>query len=81
MQCIGAVSYTHLIERAKVNIKNAFTAKTASHVCKLLDKFGSVYYTHLDVYKRQGVYMNQCGAKVAIINDLPRTNEKGERIL
>ena len=28
------------IESAKANIKNAFTLKTASHVCKLLDGFG-----------------------------------------
>ena len=28
------------IESAKANIKNAFTVKTASHVCKLLDGFG-----------------------------------------
>ena len=28
-----------------------------------------------------GAYMRQCGAKVAIVNDLPRINEKGEHIL
>ena len=28
------------IEREKVNIENAFTAKTASHVCKLLEEYG-----------------------------------------
>lgn len=28
------------IEREKTNIENSFTAKTASHVCKLLDQFG-----------------------------------------
>ena len=28
------------IESEKVNIQNSFSAKTASHVCKLLDKFG-----------------------------------------
>ena len=28
------------IEREKANIENAFTAKTASHVCKLLETFG-----------------------------------------
>ena len=28
------------IEREKLNIEDAFTAKTASRVCKLLDKFG-----------------------------------------
>ena len=28
------------IERAKANIEAAFTAKTASHVCRLLDAFG-----------------------------------------
>lgn len=28
------------IEREKVNIENLFTAKTASHVCKLLEKYG-----------------------------------------
>lgn len=28
------------IESKKVNIQNSFSAKTASHVCKLLDKFG-----------------------------------------
>ncbi len=28
------------IEREKANIENAFTAKTASHVCKLLEKYG-----------------------------------------
>ncbi|MCR5220235.1 MAG: Fic family protein, partial [bacterium] len=28
------------IEREKANIVNAFTAKTASHVCKLLEKYG-----------------------------------------
>ena len=28
------------IEKEKANIENAFTAKTASHVCKLLEAFG-----------------------------------------
>lgn len=28
------------IERKKVNIEDVFTVKTASHICKLLDKFG-----------------------------------------
>ena len=28
------------IERAKVNIENSFTAKTASHACKLLEEYG-----------------------------------------
>ncbi len=28
-----------------------------------------------------GEYMRKCGAKVAVVNDLPRTNEKGELIL
>ena len=43
-------------ERAKVNIKSAFTAKTASHVCKLLDKFGfQTIFGRSDVQKILGL--------------------------
>ncbi len=43
--------------------------------------YNGQYYIGGEPIEDLGVYMNQCGAKVAIINDLPRTNEKGERIL
>ena len=40
------------IESAKANIKNAFTVKTASHVCKLLDRFGfQIIFGRSDVQK------------------------------
>ena len=40
------------IESAKANIKNAFTVKTASHVCKLLDGFGfQTIFGRADVQK------------------------------
>ena len=40
------------IESAKANIKNAFTLKTASHVCKLLDGFGfQTIFGRADVQK------------------------------
>lgn len=44
------------IEREKLNIEDAFTAKTASHVCKLLDKFGfQTVYGRADVQKILGL--------------------------
>ena len=40
------------IESTKANIKNAFTVKTASHVCKLLDGFGfQTIFGRADVQK------------------------------
>ena len=40
------------IESAKANIKNAFTVKTASHVCQLLDRFGfQTIFGRADVQK------------------------------
>lgn len=44
------------IERGKVNIEGVFTAKTASHVCKLLDKFGfQTIFGRSDVQKILGL--------------------------
>ena len=39
------------------------------------------YYIDGESIADLGAYMRQCGAKVAIVNDLPRMNEKGEQIL
>lgn len=40
------------IERKKVNIEDVFTVKTASHICKLLDKFGfQTIFSRSDVQK------------------------------
>ena len=44
------------IERGKVNIEGVFRAKTASHVCKLLDKFGfQTIFGRSDVQKILGL--------------------------
>lgn len=44
------------IEYEKVNIENSLTAKTASHVCKLLDEFGfETIFGRSDVQKILGL--------------------------
>ena len=44
------------IKREKVNIEGVFTVKTASHVCKLLDKFGfQTIFGRSDVQKILGL--------------------------
>lgn len=44
------------IEREKVNIDNLFTAKTASHVCKLLEEYGfQTIFGRSDVQKILGL--------------------------
>ena len=44
------------IEREKANIENSFTAKTVSHVCKLLDEYGfHVIFGRSDVQEILGL--------------------------
>lgn len=44
------------IEREKANIEDSFTAKTASHVCKLLEEFGcQTIFGRSDVQKILGL--------------------------
>ena len=43
--------------------------------------YNGQYYIGGEPIEDLGANMRQCGAKVAIVNDLPRMNEKGEQIL
>lgn len=56
------------IESEKVNIQNSFTAKTASHVCKLLEKFGfQTIFGRSDV---QGVLDLKPTRSTALLNEM-----------
>lgn len=49
------------IEKAKANIENVFTAKTAAHVCKLLDELGfQTVFGRSDVQKLLDLKPTRC---------------------